>query len=420
MALLRNILSKGLSTYGSLMQIPNLGFSQGIAQTPRQPVQPAFGLRPMPSFSAYVAAPSQPRIQPRQIPPLQQQVQKPTTSFGQLNQPSNQLTSGGGQQGGGGSGQQDGGQLQGGTQPSSDLSSLFTPQPQAPQIDFDAMIAPAISGLESAIGPLQQGTASDIQSLESQRQATTSRIGLETTGQEAQIGKLKEQQSALGESAADRARRAYAEIQQGLQARYGRSTGTGAFAADLSGRETLRNLADIHGQVSQAIAGLDDKFIQVREVGRIQTQEIENQTRDLISKAKNNLELQLAEIRRQKGELQGRKAELASQSIQLYQNTVQQVNSQNATFKQNLFLSMQDAENKIRLKMQEGQKALDSFTTTNLRFNDQSTPYMYSKTTGKGQFIQQPPGYPATSVNPTDEDRRRRLQEINAGITVGG
>lgn len=397
-SLLGNIASRALSPFTGGQEL-RIGGGQGLGS---QIAGTSFPLAPTKVY----AAPPKPTI-----PQLQPQTQtRPTTTFGQLSQPRPAAPPPGG---GGGqpapSAPTDGG---GGTP---DLSSLFVPQPQAQQIDFDALIGPAIQGLESAIGPLQQQATSDISSLQAQQTASQERTKAETAAQEATIGRLKGQQTALGESAADRARRAFAEIQQGLQARYGRSTGTGAFAAELAGRETLRNLADIHGQVSQAIAGLDDKLIQVREVGRIMGQDIENQTRDLVAKAKNNLELQLAEIRRQKGEIQSRKAELASQAIQLYQNSVNQVNSQNAAFKQNLFLQMQDAENKIRLQIQKGQDAINQIRLRNINIGRQTTPASVGKPTA---FSQPPTG--GGSLNLSEAERERlRMNEL-AGFGPGG
>jgi hypothetical protein len=156
----------------------------------------------------------------------------------------------------------------------------------------------------------------------------------------------------MGEDAASEARRQYSEIQQGLQARYGGTTGTGAFATEQAGSTTLRNIANIRQGVQQAVAGLDEKLVQVKEIGRISLQDIESNASDQIAKAKSNLELSLSDIRRQKGELQSRKAELAANAIQIYQNSVNEVNARNAQFKQGLYVQQQAAEQQLQLAKQ--------------------------------------------------------------------
>lgn len=219
--------------------------------------------------------------------------------------------------------------------------------PQAPSIDFDALIRPAIEGLESAIGPLQQSNAADLQGIESSRQSQIATTNQSIGAQTNTIGQAKDTQRGYENSAADEARRQYSEVQQGLQARYGGTTGTGAFATELAGGQTIRSIAGIHEAASKAIAGLDDKLVQVQEIGRIALQDIDNQAKDQTAKAKSNLELALSDIRNQKGQLLARKAELAANAVQMYQQTVNQVNANNTAFKQQLYLQQQQAEQQL-------------------------------------------------------------------------
>ena len=163
-----------------------------------------------------------------------------------------------------------------------------------------------------------------------------------------------------GESAADEARRQYSEISQGLQSRYGSTTGTGKFSNEILGGQTLRNIANVRQQVSSALVQIDDKIQQVQEIGRIAIQDIEDKTRSQVQQARDNLELQLADIRRQKGELQSRKAELASNAMQIYQNTVNQVNAQNSQFLQGLYMQQQSATQQLEMAKQKASSITSS------------------------------------------------------------
>lgn len=250
------------------------------------------------------------------------------------------------------------------------------PQPGMPQIDFDALIAPALEGLDAAVGPLNQSYESNVQSINSARTNQLAANSSAITGQTNTLNQAKTTQESQAKNAADEARRQYAEIQQGLQSRYGGTTGTGAFAGELAGRQTLQNMGQTREQLSQAILQIDQKKQQVEEVGRIAAQEIEDKTRDQLNQAKNQLDTALADIRRQKGELQARKAELAANAIQLYQNTVNQVNAQNAAFKQNIYLAQMQAAQQLEAARQTGTQNIQSFASSIPGINaaQQSTP----------------------------------------------
>jgi len=270
----------------------------------------------------------------------------------------------------------------GGTRaPSTQAAPAFSgapeiPTPQQPQIDFDALIAPALAGLDAAIGPLQQSYDTNVQSINSGRTNQLAANTANITGQQNILGQARTSQEGQAKNAADEARRQYAEIQQGLQSRYGGTTGTGAFATELAGRQTLQNMGQTREQLSQALLAIDQKKQQIEEVGRIATQDIEDKARDQLNQAKNQLDTAMADIRRQKGELQARKAELAANAIQLYQNTVNQVNAQNAAFKQNIYLAQMQANQQLEAARQSGSQQVTQFTSQIPGINaaQQSTP----------------------------------------------
>lgn len=242
------------------------------------------------------------------------------------------------------------------------VQDVMEQAPSEPSINFDALIQPALDALDSSIAPLQQGYETTVSGLD-QQAATRRSETQQNIGQQEQVlerGRTSQQQSA--ESAANEARRQFSEIGQGIQARYGGTTGTGAFATELAGRQSMKNIGNIRTALSGAMREIDDKLGQVKEVGRIALADIEDRLTQEKAQAKSELDNQLADIRRQKGELQSRKAELAMQAMQIYQQTVSQVNARNAAFKQQLYVQQQQAENQLKLALQRAGQVAQSYT----------------------------------------------------------
>lgn len=279
------------------------------------------------------------------------------------------FTSPGGGGGGGGGGGQPQQQFQSAQQP--DFSQYA---PEQASIDYDALIAPALQALESSIAPLQQGFESYQGEQRAGGQTQIEKTRADITGQKGILETGRTRQQKIGESAIDEARRQYSEIQQGLQSRYGGSTGTGRFASELSGRESLRNIANVREGLSQAMLEIDNKLQQVQEVGRIAEQDITNQTESRIGEARRALDNQIADIRKQQGLLQAQKAQMAAESIQQYQNSVNQYKQQQQQFMQTLFMQQQNAEQQLKAAMQRGRGVAESFKLYNLSSGGQTTP----------------------------------------------
>ena len=162
---------------------------------------------------------------------------------------------------------------------------------------------------------------------------------------------------------------------------------------------------------------IDNKLQQVQEVGRIALQDLEDKASDQIRQSKNQLDMQLAEIRRQKGEIQANKATLAANAIQLFQTTVNNVNAQNAQFKQNLYLQQQAAEQNLKLAQQKAQGISESYQQDSFsNIGQQVTPV--------GNVVTQ---YPAQGTTDTSgqlyDVLKRRFDQLgtsNSQPTFGG
>jgi hypothetical protein len=263
-------------------------------------------------------------------------------------------------------------------------------QPQQPSLDFDAMIAPALQALDEAVNPAQeqyQGTLGQIEAGRVRGQTQT-QSALDQAIAAANLQKTQNAQNTEG--AVNEQRRGLSEVSKGLQARYGGTTGTGAFATELAGAKTLGNIAQIRQNFTNAATGIENKLQEVRQTATLALQDFEDQANNQKLAAKNQLDQTLNQIRLAKGELQGRKAEMASQAVQFYQQQLAQVNAANAQFKQNFALQLASAEQKLnsaKTSIAEKAAALKIFNTADKNtviFNPKTGDYSPVDTSGQG------------------------------------
>ncbi len=146
------------------------------------------------------------------------------------------------------------------------------------------------------------------------------------------------QQQSLG-TAKDEARRQHAEIAQGLQARYGGSTGTGGFAEGLLGGNTQRVMAD-----------LSTRQAQVEDVARIAYQQIEDSANQQVTAAKQWLNEQISGIRQNQSVIQAHKADLAFNAMQQYQNFLNQAALNKRTLQDQLAYQVESAKQQLGLQ----------------------------------------------------------------------
>lgn len=260
--------------------------------------------------------------------------------------------------------------------------------PEQPSIDWDAMYAPAFEAYDKLASTLQGGLPTTIKGIETQ--GSTAKRGLEAekasrlggftqqrgSAQRATEGVISESKERT-KSAVNEARRQQAELSQGIQARFGGTTGTGAFASEILGSQTMR---DIGGQrqalqrnIATNTAALQDTLGKITQAEndlktQVTTQitNIDSQTQQLVAEARQNLQEQLAEINIQKGQLETQKAGQRVQAIQDYQARVDAVNSRNAQFKQQLYRDAQAFNNELSTLKQRSQ---EKYNVTNQKLS---------------------------------------------------
>lgn len=255
--------------------------------------------------------------------------------------------------------------------------------PQQAGIDYDALISPALQALDQAIAPAESQYQANVAGIDAATGKLRGEAQSSLAGAQSAATSNKQKHTQTTESAIDEARRQFSELQQGLQARYGSTTGTGQFASEIAGSQALKNIAGYRQNLATAVQGIDDKLEQVRSATDIYIRDLEESATSQKSQAKAQLDQALNQIRLQKGELQGRKAELAANAIQLYQNTVNDITARNTQFMQQLYLQQTQAEQQLQAAKQKATKASSDFSLFNVPQG--SSTLMFDKATGAFQ-----------------------------------
>lgn len=212
---------------------------------------------------------------------------------------------------------------------------------------YDAAIAEAQNALNAGEQAAQSGYDAAV------NDATTSGAARTTQAKQAQTEKLGAlnqnitDETGRSENAISQARRQAAELMQGLQARFGKSTGTGAFAGELMGRATMQNIGAIQTGLQGAITKIHEQEQNVRNTTATLLDQITKDVDNAKLQARAAFDQARAEIASKKGELQSRKAELMMNALQNYQQLLSGIEARNTAFKQQLYLKAQSTQQQL-------------------------------------------------------------------------
>lgn len=252
---------------------------------------------------------------------------------------------GGGSSGGGGGGG-------GGGSSSNAGSDTYESVPGQP--DFEGMYGNAFS---QAYGALDQAESGYNQQFAADQadiglQADTQKQGINTTlaTQQRNLDKQTEREQLNSESAVNEQRRQFSEMAQGLQARYGGSTGTGAFAETQLGNQVLRAIGENRQTLARTLTDIGDTRNQIYGEAQRQLLEIDRRKDIALQQAKAQLNQNLAEIRGKKGQLAIERTSQMTNAIQNYQALVSSINARNTAWKQQLFTDARDFERQIQAR----------------------------------------------------------------------
>ena len=280
-------------------------------------------------------------------------------------------------------------------------ANLFETAQQAPSIDFDAIIAPALNALsqsETAAQGLFEADVSEIEQGGQGRRATAEAQLRSQTGGLEQRGRKT---TSIAESAIGEARRGFSEIQQGLLARYGTGVSTGLGAAGIVGGKTIQAIGQIRAQLSESLNEIETAKTSVVETTNAAIREAEANTQVLKQRSRAELQQNLAQIGQLRGEIQSRKQELAYNAMELYRQSVADVNQRNTKFKQDIYLQAQKADQALKLAGVRAQQRISELNQPQYKILNPGQNLIQTNAEGGPRQVY---GAPGGITNPFDSD----------------
>lgn len=332
----RTTLGQNLATAGSLLRLPELGLSERFGG-----VTGSFGQTKVNNTPSSYAQGQTLGASSNALPPLQ----GPQPMVGpQMGLPQTGATGNAGNA------------FSGGMQ-----NAPMEPMPQQQGGNYDAMIQPAMDALNQAIAPLQSGYQANIASIDANTQKQTGQANANLSSTEKSANQSIQRNTQGTESAIDEARRQYSEIGQGIQSRYGGTTGTGKFATEVAGAQALKNIGAYRTNLNNAVTQINDSLEQTRTMTQMHIQDLESQSQAQKLQAKSELDNGLNQIRQMQGQLLGQKAQMAQEAVQQYQQQIQAITARNTQFQQQLYQQQLATEQKLNGALSQGENARKQF-----------------------------------------------------------
>lgn len=228
-------------------------------------------------------------------------------------------------------------------------SGVLEQAPQAPNFEQQngGLYSEALSAIDQQISARNASFDTEVSGIESTAASRKADVGgqLEevkqnTTGQETrEIGRTEESVNEL--------RRQSSEMNQGIQARYGGTTGTGAFASELVGREALSQMSSNRKNLQNVLGDIFKVRSNAISEHNKQVFQIDSQTEQLTKEAQVQLQTDIAQFKQNKGLLLADRQKQIVGALQNYQTLISDVNARNTAFKQKLYQDQKDFDQQL-------------------------------------------------------------------------
>jgi len=213
---------------------------------------------------------------------------------------------------------------------------------------------PDLSGFDNVGGALkdyakllQSQLPGTLETLDAEAGLTRTGIQNERTRREDLLDLNRSREQERTRSAISEARRNAAELLTGLQARFGATTGTGGFAGELLGRETMSNIAQNRASEADALRQIRTAEIDLERQTSQMINELDTKLQIAKQDARRQLDLNLAEINNNRESLEFDKQKAKVDTLKEYAQINAQIDANNTAFKQDLFLRFEDQKAKL-------------------------------------------------------------------------
>jgi len=214
--------------------------------------------------------------------------------------------------------------------------------------DYDSEMNKAIGSFSNLQNVLQGLHPAALAELD--RTYASGRAGIEE-GRQRRSGEIQRAGTTAGErteQAINEARRTGAEMQQGIQSRFGSQTSAGGFVGELTGRETQRQIGAQRQQFEQTMRDLTAASQDLEREVSTKIFQLDTNLVNAKSSLERDLRTRLAEIETDKGMLRADKAKTKLGALQDYKRLVAEIEGNNAQVKQSLYSTYLNQQEKVR------------------------------------------------------------------------
>ena len=241
-----------------------------------------------------------------------------------------------------------------------------------------------------------------------------------------QVGMANQKAEAQTESVIEQARRQAAELMQGIQARYGGTTGTGRFTSEILGSQATRNIAQNQAALRQYKAQMDSELQNTMSKIGLAENELKTKVTSLINQEdqnlqqakiqlRANLDKSLADISQQRSMLETEKANKRYEILNDYQNRLDEVERYNLDHKRQLEAQYQQHQIEINMLKQQAQQ---SYAVKTNELKTLTAPQLSQFVSG-GILSPQQAFQQAQNIGYIDKDLKYQPDELTGGTSSG-
>ena len=282
------------------------------------------------------------------------------------------------------------------------------------------------SGYQAELSGAELGTQQRKAELQAEQASRLANFGQQRSEAQGQVSMANQKAEAQTESVIEQARRQAAELMQGIQARYGGTTGTGRFTSEILGSQATRNIAQNQAALRQYKAQMDSELQNTMSKIGLAENELKTKVTSLINQEdqnlqqakiqlRANLDKSLAEISQQRSMLETEKANKRYEILNDYQNRLDEVERYNLDHKRQLEGQYQQQQNEINMLKQQAQQ---SYAVKTNELKTLTAPQLSQFVSG-GILSPQQAFQQAQNTGYIDKDLKYQPDELTGGTSSG-
>lgn len=264
--------------------------------------------------------------------------------------------------------------------------------------ELDNAYQPALTAYNQYAQTLQSALPSTLQGIESEGAKQTGLVEAERASQAAQAGSQRSLAQSTTAEGVSQQRRGFNELQRGLQAAYGSTTGTGAFTTELAYRDYAQRVGGLQKGLEQTLSQIGQTESDFKLRSSLMLSNIAEQTSQAKVQARQKLDEDMAKINMAVGELSSQKAAKKMDMLQNYQNNIITLEKQSKEFQQQLLLKILEGSQAMDQIKAKAQADFQKATTTLGNYVNQFKGLGYAGYTVSPEYAGEVTKIPAAAI----------------------